>query len=106
MEVSGQLHALVALTPGKNPPYLRNRRLGGRQSHIGSFGEEEDPYGRLCYRLYGRLPNRKYRVLVLSDTSLCGPNNPVNSPSRLPDKIITLYSEKDTEEFINNQQMH
>jgi hypothetical protein len=35
MEVSGKLHAPVALSPGKNPCYPLDRRLGGPQSRSG-----------------------------------------------------------------------
>jgi hypothetical protein len=41
MEVSGQLHTPVALSPGKkNPWYRLDRRLGGPQSRSGRGGEE------------------------------------------------------------------
>jgi hypothetical protein len=39
MEVSGQLHALAALPPGKEPPYPLDRRLVGPQSRCGRCGE-------------------------------------------------------------------
>jgi hypothetical protein len=42
MEASGQLHAPAALTPGKNPWYLLDRRLGGPQSRFGRGGKEEN----------------------------------------------------------------
>jgi hypothetical protein len=43
MEVSGQLHALVALPPEKDPHsrYPLDRRLGRHQSRSGSGGEEK-----------------------------------------------------------------
>jgi hypothetical protein len=43
MEVSGQLHAPAALSPGgKNPRYLLDIRLGGPQSLSGRCGEEKN----------------------------------------------------------------
>jgi len=42
MEVSGQLHAPVALPPGKDPPrYALDKRLDGSQSRPGRDGEEK-----------------------------------------------------------------
>jgi hypothetical protein len=41
MEVSGQLHAPVALTPGKSLRYPLDRRLGGPQTRSGQSGEDE-----------------------------------------------------------------
>jgi hypothetical protein len=40
MEVSGQLHDLVALPPGIEPRYPLNRRLGGPQKRSGRGGED------------------------------------------------------------------
>jgi hypothetical protein len=40
MEVSGQLHTLANLPPGKEPRYPLDRRLGGPQSRFGRCGEE------------------------------------------------------------------
>jgi len=40
MEVCGQLHAPVALPPGKEPQYLLIRRLFGPHGPSGRFGEE------------------------------------------------------------------
>jgi hypothetical protein len=42
MEVSGQLHAPVALPPGKQPLYPLARRLDGPQSRSGGGGEEKN----------------------------------------------------------------
>jgi hypothetical protein len=42
MEVSGQLHASVALPQGKSPWYPLDRRLGGPQSRSGRGGEEKN----------------------------------------------------------------
>jgi hypothetical protein len=42
MEVSGQLHDLVALPPGKGPWYPLGSRLGGPQSRTGRVGEEKN----------------------------------------------------------------
>jgi hypothetical protein len=42
MEVSGQLHAPVASSQGKNPRYPLDRRLGGPQSRSGRDGEEKN----------------------------------------------------------------
>jgi hypothetical protein len=42
MEVSGQLHALAALSPGKEPMVPLDRRLGGPQSRSGRGGEEKN----------------------------------------------------------------
>jgi hypothetical protein len=42
MEVSGQLHALVALPPRKSPWYPLDRRLGRPQSRSGRGGEEKN----------------------------------------------------------------
>jgi len=39
--VSGQLHAPAALSPGKDPWYTLDRRLGGPQSHS-EHGEEKN----------------------------------------------------------------
>jgi len=44
MEVSGQLHAPVALIPRKEPQYSLDRRLGGLQSRLGRGAEEKIPY--------------------------------------------------------------
>jgi hypothetical protein len=41
MEVSGQLHAPVALLQGKSPRYALDRRLGGPQSRPGHYREEK-----------------------------------------------------------------
>jgi hypothetical protein len=41
MEVSGQLHAPVALPPRKSTLYPLNRRLGWPQSRSGRRGEEK-----------------------------------------------------------------
>jgi hypothetical protein len=41
MEVSGQLHAPVALPPGNVPLYPFDRRLGELQSRSGRGGEEK-----------------------------------------------------------------
>jgi hypothetical protein len=41
MELSGQLHAPVALPPAKEPQYLLDR-LGGPQSRSGRGGEEKN----------------------------------------------------------------
>jgi hypothetical protein len=42
MEVSGQLHAPAALTPGKSPWHPLDKRLGGPQSQSGRGGEEKN----------------------------------------------------------------
>jgi hypothetical protein len=42
MEVSGQLHAPTALTPGKCSRYQLDRRLGGPQSRYTRCGEEKN----------------------------------------------------------------
>jgi hypothetical protein len=42
MEVSGQLHAPVALTQGKSPCNLLDRRLGEPQSRSGRGDEEKN----------------------------------------------------------------
>jgi hypothetical protein len=42
MEVSGQVHAAAALTPGKEPRYPLDRRLGGPQSRSGRDGKEKN----------------------------------------------------------------
>jgi hypothetical protein len=39
LEVSGQLHAPAALSPGKSPRYPFYRRLGWPQSRSGRYGE-------------------------------------------------------------------
>jgi hypothetical protein len=44
MELSGQLHALVALTLGKHPRCLLDRRLGGPQGRSGRYEEEEKSF--------------------------------------------------------------
>jgi hypothetical protein len=46
MEVSGQLHALATLLPGKSHCYPLDRRLGGPQSFCGRGGEEKIPSPR------------------------------------------------------------
>jgi hypothetical protein len=47
MEVSGQLHALAALPPGKKNQYPLDRRLDGHQSRSERRGDEKilDPTG-------------------------------------------------------------
>jgi hypothetical protein len=42
MEVSGQLHVPATLSPGKEPRYPLDRRLGGPQSRSGRDGEEKN----------------------------------------------------------------
>jgi len=42
MEVSGQLHAPVALSPGKTHRYVLDRRLRGPQRWSGQGGEEKN----------------------------------------------------------------
>jgi hypothetical protein len=42
MEVSGQLHAPVALLPVKSPWYPLDRRLGGPQNRSGCSGEDKN----------------------------------------------------------------
>jgi hypothetical protein len=42
MEMNDQLHALVTLSPGKEPWYLLDRRLGGPQSRPWHGGEEKN----------------------------------------------------------------
>jgi hypothetical protein len=42
MEVSGPLHASVALPPGKKPLVPIDGRLGGPQSRSGRGGEEKN----------------------------------------------------------------
>jgi hypothetical protein len=42
MEVSGQLHAPAALSPGKSPWYPLDRRLGWPQSRSGRGDEEKN----------------------------------------------------------------
>jgi hypothetical protein len=42
MEVSGQLHAPAASTPGKSPWYPLDRRLGWPQSRSGRGSEEKN----------------------------------------------------------------
>jgi len=43
LDGSGQLHVPAALTPGKEPHYTLDRRLGVPQSHSGYGGEEKNP---------------------------------------------------------------
>jgi hypothetical protein len=42
MEVSGQLHTLTNLAPGKEPLVPLDRKLGGPQSRSGHGGEERN----------------------------------------------------------------
>ena len=42
MEVSGEIHATVALTPGKEPQYTLNGRINGTQRRHGRVGEEKN----------------------------------------------------------------
>jgi hypothetical protein len=42
MEVCGQLHALAALPPGKEPWYPLDKRLSGHKCLSGHGGEEEN----------------------------------------------------------------
>jgi hypothetical protein len=42
MEVSGQLHAPVALPPGKDPRCQMDRKMGGPQSRSGRGGKGEN----------------------------------------------------------------
>jgi hypothetical protein len=46
MEVSCQLHAPAALSPGKSPWYPLDRRLGGHQNRSGRGGEEKNSQPR------------------------------------------------------------
>ena len=39
MEISGQIHVLIALSEGKNPRYPLNMRLGAPQSQSGRLEE-------------------------------------------------------------------
>jgi hypothetical protein len=41
MELSGQLHVLAALPPGKSSRYPLDKRLGGPPSRSGRCGEEK-----------------------------------------------------------------
>jgi hypothetical protein len=41
MKVSGQPHAPVVLSPGKEPPYSLSRRLAGTQSNFGRLALAE-----------------------------------------------------------------
>jgi len=43
MEVSGQLHAPAALSPGNSPRYPLDRRMGGPQSRPGRGGQDKNP---------------------------------------------------------------
>jgi hypothetical protein len=47
MEVSSELHAPATLSPGKEPRYPLDRRLGGPQSRSGD-GDEEKNNRRNC----------------------------------------------------------
>jgi hypothetical protein len=42
MEVTGQFHAAVALTPEKEPWYPLDKRLVGNQRRSGHVGEEKN----------------------------------------------------------------
>jgi hypothetical protein len=42
MEVSGQLHALTALPPGKSPQCPLDGSVDGPQSRSGRYGEEKN----------------------------------------------------------------
>jgi hypothetical protein len=60
MEVSGQLHALAASSPGKEPPLPigLDRWLGGPQSWSGHGGEEKNSFiapakNRTCHSAHG-----------------------------------------------------
>jgi hypothetical protein len=68
MEVSGQLHAMAALSPGKEPLNLLDRRLGGPQSRCGCGGEEKNsqpPF--FCIAISWRL---KDFLIVVKDARL------------------------------------
>jgi hypothetical protein len=61
MEKDGELHALEAVSPGKDS---LNKRLGGRQSRSGYSGEE----GQFLI-----LPRFKPRTVQIVALSLCRP---------------------------------
>jgi hypothetical protein len=57
MDVSGQLHALFALPPGKEPPYLLDSRWSGPHNLSGRDGKKETP---VIAPLGNRAPSRSY----------------------------------------------
>jgi hypothetical protein len=61
MDVSGQLHALAVLSPGKGTRYSFDRRLSGPQSRSGRGGEGKKPCP--CRE---SIPGRPARSLVTS----------------------------------------
>jgi hypothetical protein len=42
MEVSGEVYATVALTPGKEPQYPLNGKINGTQRRYGHVGEKKN----------------------------------------------------------------
>jgi hypothetical protein len=85
MEVCGQLQAPAALPPGKEPPYLLDRRLGEPQSHSGSGSEEKNsqpPRG-----IEPQNPDRPVWSPALHQLSYHG--------SRIHLLLITIYCCKD-----------
>ena len=50
MDVSGDIHAMVVLTPGKGPQYPLNGRISGTQRRPGSFGEEKNIFSLLVFQ--------------------------------------------------------
>jgi hypothetical protein len=68
MEVSGQLHALAALPPGKEPPVAINRRLGvrcGEEKNLALPGIEPGPSSPSLYRLtYFELQVRNHKTII------------------------------------------
>jgi hypothetical protein len=68
MEVSGQLHAPVALPQGKRPWYPLDRRLGGPQSRSGRGGVKKNPQSPPGIGPYNS--DRPARALVAIPTEL------------------------------------
>jgi hypothetical protein len=68
MEVSGQLHAPAALSPGKEPRHPFDWRLDGRQSRFGHGGEEKKKSFH-CPR-WELNPGRSARTLISILTEL------------------------------------
>jgi len=87
MEVTLQLHALVALHRGNNSHYPLNRRLGGPQNQCGRFGERS-----FCYCGLLNLPSRAHGLVPVLSVLSELPSTPlfVRSSQQISTFIITV----------------
>jgi hypothetical protein len=89
MEVSGQLHAPVALPQGESPFYPLDRRLGGPQSRSGSGGEEKN--SQLLPGTEPQKSDRPARYPALYRLSYHGSAKPVGSVCYLKDMNLNAH---------------